>query len=68
MALENGGGPPLPLTQEIDGVVRDGEKEICESCSSRVGGGGWTPGIGHGTEMEALALVQLLFSGGAARF
>ena len=36
-------------------------------------GGGWgagdgTPGSGHGTEMEAVALVQLLFSGGAARF
>ena len=32
------------------------------------GAGGWTPGSDHSTEMEALALVQLLFSGGAARF
>ena len=32
------------------------------------GTGGGTPGSGLGTEMEALALVQLLFSGGAAGF
>ena len=39
--LENGGGPPLlPMTQETDGVGRDGGMEVCESCSSRVGPGG----------------------------
>ena len=41
MVLENGGGPPLlPMTQETDGVGRDGGMEVCESCSSRVRGGG----------------------------